>query len=61
VNEGARRHFARVRVDAAGRVFSSGEQASHILSSLAAADGLVDVPPDTTLPEGHVVSVMMWQ
>src|SRR5205823_3796562 len=44
-NPGDRRHFIRVRVDQKGGVRSAGVQASHILSSLAAANGLVDVPP----------------
>src|SRR5205085_6353606 len=30
-NPGARRHFIRVKVDAEGRVFSAGTQASHLL------------------------------
>lgn len=57
-NPGERRHFMRVRVDAAGRVRSAGAQASHVLSSLAAADGLVDVPARSTLPAGSPVQVM---
>ncbi len=59
-NPGDRRHFVRVRVDAAGRVCSTGIQASHILSSLAGANGLVDVPPKTTLGAGQTVRVMRW-
>jgi len=57
-NPGPRRHFMRVKVDAAGKVSSAGLQASHALSSLAAANALVDVPPQTTLPEGAAVQVM---
>jgi molybdopterin molybdotransferase len=56
-NAGDRRHFVRVRVDADGRVFSAGKQASHALASLAKADGLLAVPPDTTWPAGTSVSV----
>src|SRR5207244_1504488 len=37
VNSGQRRHFMRVKVGTEGKVFSSGLQASHALSSLAAA------------------------
>ena len=59
-NDGGRRHFARVKVDSAGLVHSAGTQASHILSSLAAANGLVDVPPETTLPTGSSVTVLRW-
>jgi molybdopterin molybdotransferase len=57
-NPGPRRHFLRVRIDAAGNVRSAGAQASHMLSSLAAAGGLVDVPPGTTLPQGATVPVL---
>lgn len=59
-NPDARRHFVRVRLDAAGRVFSAGRQASHALRSLAAANGLVDVPPHTTLAAGTRVAVLRW-
>lgn len=57
-NSSDRRHFMRVRVDAAGKIFSAGKQASHALSSLAAAEGLLDVPPHTTWPSGTEVSVL---
>jgi len=59
-NPGARPHFLRVRVDGAGQVHSAGLQASHALSSLAAANGLVEVPPRTTLPRSSRVTVMRW-
>ena len=52
-NDGERRHFMRVKVDPTGKVRSAGVQASHVLSSVAAANGLVDVPPNTTLACGH--------
>jgi len=58
-NPGDRRHFMRVRVDAEGKVFSAGKQASHALSSLANADALLDVPPQTTWATGR--SVKVWQ
>ncbi len=58
-NPGSRRHFMRVK-RTNGKVFSSGVQASHTLSSLAAADGLVDMLPDTTLPAGSPVEVLSW-
>jgi molybdopterin molybdotransferase len=57
-NAGDRRHFLRVRLDDEGKVFSAGQQASHLLASLAAADGLLDVPPQTTIPAGTVVRVL---
>jgi molybdopterin molybdotransferase len=58
VNRGDRRHFLRVKVDQSGSVRSSGVQASHILSSLMAANGLVDVPPRTTLEKGTVTQII---
>jgi molybdopterin molybdotransferase len=60
-NDGLRRHFVRVRVNASGQVRSAGMQASHVLSSLAAANGLVDVPPRTHLPPGAAVQVLRWE
>jgi molybdopterin molybdotransferase len=60
-NPGTRRHFMRVRVDVAGAVLSAGAQGSHVLSSLACANGLVDVPPETTLPGGSHVQVLRWE
>lgn len=60
-NTGSRRHFMRVAVDPAGQVRSAGLQASHILSSFASANGLVDVPPKTTLAAGTAVQVLRWE
>jgi len=60
VNDGGRRHFMRVKVDPAGNICSAGVQASHVLSSVALANGLVDVPADTTLMAGTAVRVMRW-
>jgi molybdopterin molybdotransferase len=60
-NAGDRRHFMRVAVDESGRVHAAGIQASHILSSLAGANGLVDVPPETVMPAGAAVSVLRWE
>ena len=56
-NRGARRHFMRVRVDGSGRVSSAGSQASHALGSLARANGLVEVAPETMLAAGTTVMV----
>ena len=50
--------FMRVKMDASGKVRSAGVQASHILSSMAAANGLLDVPPHTVLAAGTVVQVI---
>ena len=60
-NPGERRHFMRVKVDPTGNVQLAGLQASHALSSLAAANGLVDVPPQTTLAAGSAVTVFRWE
>jgi molybdopterin molybdotransferase len=59
-NEGERRHFMRVILDATGEVRSAGSQASHMLSSLSRSHGLVDVAPRTTLPSGVVIPVLRW-
>jgi molybdopterin molybdotransferase len=59
-NHGDRRHFIRVRFDAAGRVCSAGAQASHILKAVVVAEGLVDVPPETVLAAGTKVRVFRW-
>ncbi len=59
-NSGDRRHFLRVRLDPDGNVYSAGLQASHALSSLAAANGLVDLAPGQVLPRGAAVRVLLW-
>jgi molybdopterin molybdotransferase len=59
-NRGQRRHFVRVVLDAAGQVRSAGSPASHILNSMARANGLVDVPPGQTFPIGTIVAVLRW-
>jgi molybdopterin molybdotransferase len=59
-NPGDRRHFMRVRISSDGKCHSAGTQASHILSAVAGADGLVDIPPRTTLAEGTTVKVLRW-
>ena len=60
-NSGDRQHFARVCVDASGQVRSAGLQASHALSSLAQANGLLSVPPGTAWPAGQTVQVLRWE
>ena len=60
-NHGELRHFMRVKVDAAGRIRSAGRQASHLLSSMARANGLVDLPAHTTLTAGTVVPTLRWE
>ncbi|MBA4148953.1 MAG: molybdopterin molybdotransferase MoeA [Verrucomicrobia bacterium] len=59
-NKGDRRHFVRVAVDEEANAHPTGIQASHILSSLAKADGLVDVPPRTEFRQGSAVRVIRW-
>lgn len=56
-NRSDRRHFMRVCVESNGKVRLSGTQASHMLSSLAAANGLVDVAPGKVLEAGATVQV----
>ena len=58
VNRDQRRpHFVRVIVDEEGKIRSAGVQASHALSSLAAANGLLEVTPGAVLAAGKTVSV----
>jgi len=59
-NRGNRRHYLRVQVGPDGTVRSSGRQASHALSSLAAANGLLAVPAETSWNAGAQVSVLRW-
>ncbi|HXJ72839.1 MAG TPA: molybdopterin molybdenumtransferase MoeA, partial [Candidatus Dormibacteraeota bacterium] len=60
VNSGDRREFVRVQVDRAGRGHSAGPQASHRLMSLANANGLVEVPPKSSIDAGTVVPVIQF-
>jgi molybdopterin biosynthesis enzyme len=60
-NPGDRRHFMRVTLDAHGNARSSGAQASHMLSALAAATGLVDVAAKSTLPARTIVQVIPFE
>ncbi len=60
VNPGDRRHFMRVIVNSKGHARSAGPQASHVLRSLAHANGLVEVPGQSTLPPGTEVTVSSW-
>jgi molybdopterin molybdotransferase len=59
-NSGDRRHFLRVNLGAGGQVRSSGRQASHLLNSLAGANGLLDLPPGSTVEPGTAVQVLAW-
>jgi molybdopterin molybdotransferase len=60
-NPGLRRWFVNVRIGPGGAVSSAGAQGSHILGSFAAAQGLVEVAPKSTLPEGSTVAVRVWE
>ncbi len=57
-NDGDRRHFVRVHFDERSEVRASGAQASHLLASLASANGLVEVPPRSVLAASTRVSVI---
>ena len=57
-NPGERRHFVRVKLDGKGNVFSAGLQESHALKSLADADGLLELPPKSSLEAGAIVRVI---
>ncbi|MGA2174024.1 MAG: gephyrin-like molybdotransferase Glp [Verrucomicrobiota bacterium] len=59
-NPGERRQFARVTLDALGAIRSAGGQSSHLLSAMARASGLVDIPPKTTLAAGATVPMIPW-
>jgi molybdopterin molybdotransferase len=59
-NRGDRTHFMRVEIDDNGLVRSTGAQASHMLSPLAKANGLVGVPKETCWERGTTVKVLTW-
>jgi molybdopterin molybdotransferase len=61
INDGTRRHFFRVKLENDGTVRSTGLQASHALGSLAVANGLIDVPPQTRLEAGSKIRVLRWE
>jgi molybdopterin molybdotransferase len=58
INKTDRRHLMRVRVDGHGHVSLAGLQASHALGSLAAANGLVDVPAGGMIERGVTLRVL---
>ncbi len=59
-NYGDRRHFIRISIDADGSAKPVKIQGSHILSGLAEADGLIDVPPKTVLTARSTVNAIRW-
>ena len=56
-NASDRRHFLRVQLDTEGNVRLVGPQASHIQSSLAAANALLDAPAGANWETGREVTV----
>ena len=58
-NPGDRRHYVRVQLDAKSNASNAGLQASHALSSLRLAQGLVPVEPGDTLEVGTMVSGLL--
>ncbi len=61
-NPGHRRGYLRVAVSADGGEYAArltGSQGSAVLTSMVAADGLAVVPPDTTIPPGGTVPVLL--
>lgn len=56
-NHGDRRHFLRVHLDPQGFVSPVGKQGSHIQSSLALANALLDVAPGSVWSAGREVVV----
>jgi molybdopterin molybdotransferase len=61
-NPGSRRGYLRVHLEPRGQGFGArltGEQGSAILRSMVAADGLAVVPPDTVVPAGGDLEVVI--
>lgn len=61
-NPGSRRGYLRVTVSADGGEYGArltGSQGSAVLTSMVSADGLAVVPPDTTIPAGGTVPVIL--
>lgn len=61
-NPGSRRGYLRVTVSAEGGGYGArltGNQGSAVLTSMVSGDGLAVVPPDTTIPPGGTVPVIL--
>jgi molybdopterin molybdotransferase len=61
-NPGSRRGYLRVRLEPSAHGLGArltGEQGSAILRSMVAADGLAVVPPDTVVPTGEELEVIV--
>ncbi|MCB6184584.1 molybdopterin molybdotransferase MoeA [Leeia sp. TBRC 13508] len=50
-----RREFLRAQVDSEGKLSLFGNQGSGVMTSLAWADGVIDLPPNTQVSPGDVV------
>lgn len=63
-NRGRRPNFARVRIEEGGegppRAFPLGRQGSHMLTSIAAADGYVHLGPGEVMETGDAVEVFVF-
>jgi len=59
-NPGNRRHFIRETLGESGQVRPAGLQQSHAMKSLAAGDGLIDLPAGAVFAAGSIVSVLHW-
>lgn len=61
-NPGSRRGYLRVHLERSGPDLGArltGEQGSAILRSMVAADGLAVVPPDTVVPSGGELEIIL--
>jgi len=61
-NPGSRRGYLRVRLEATAQGLGArltGEQGSAILRSMVSADGLAVVPPDTVIPMGAELEIIL--
>jgi molybdopterin molybdotransferase len=59
-NPDRRPHYIRIVAESDGRIRPSGAQGSHRLASLAAADGLAEIPGKTRAAAGSPARVITW-
>jgi molybdopterin molybdotransferase len=60
-NTGNRRQFLLMRATSDGVARSAGTQASHILSSVIEANGLLELAPGKAVSAGEMVSILRWE
>lgn len=60
MNRGERRQFLRVVVDSEGLARSAGLQGSHGLAALAAANALLELPPNSSWEQGAEVTILRY-